>query len=140
MAAAVRGLSPVIITVRMPIRRSSANRSRMPGFTTSLRWMTPSTRPFLATTSGVPPDMATPRTSGSAAAAPPCGKARAMASDAPLRIWVPSARSMPLIRVWAVKGTTLAPCRSAPSAKPCWRAASSTVDFPSGVSSARLLT
>jgi hypothetical protein len=30
MAAAVSGLSPVIITVRMPMARSSAKRSRMP--------------------------------------------------------------------------------------------------------------
>ena len=37
MAAAVCGLSPVIITVRMPMRRSSAKRSRMPPFTTSFR-------------------------------------------------------------------------------------------------------
>ncbi len=37
MAAAVSGLSPVIITVRMPIWRSSAKRSRMPPFTMSLR-------------------------------------------------------------------------------------------------------
>ena len=37
IAAAVRGLSPVIITVRMPIARSSSKRSRMPCFTTSLR-------------------------------------------------------------------------------------------------------
>ena len=44
MAAAVSGLSPVIITVRMPMRRSSAKRSRMPGLTMSLRWMTPSSR------------------------------------------------------------------------------------------------
>ncbi len=35
MAAAVSGLSPVTITVRMPSRRSSAKRSRMPGLTTS---------------------------------------------------------------------------------------------------------
>ena len=37
--AAVSGLSPVIITVRMPIARSSANRSVMPSLTTSLRWI-----------------------------------------------------------------------------------------------------
>ncbi len=34
---AVIGLSPVIMTVRMPMARSSANRSAMPGFTMSLR-------------------------------------------------------------------------------------------------------
>src|SRR5262249_4184028 len=37
MAAAVIGLSPVIMTVRMPMRRSSAKRSRMPPLTMSLR-------------------------------------------------------------------------------------------------------
>jgi hypothetical protein len=37
MAFAVRGLSPVIMTVRMPMRRSSSNRWRMPSFTMSLR-------------------------------------------------------------------------------------------------------
>ena len=41
MARAVSGLSPVIITVRMPIRRISSNRSRMPSLTTSLRLITP---------------------------------------------------------------------------------------------------
>ncbi len=44
IARAVSGLSPVIITVRMPIRRISSNRSRMPSLTTSLRWMTPRAR------------------------------------------------------------------------------------------------
>ena len=37
ISAAVNGWSPVIITVRMPISRSSSKRSRMPGFTMSLR-------------------------------------------------------------------------------------------------------
>ena len=41
MAAAVSGLSPVIITVLMPIRRSSAKRSLMPPLTMSLSWITP---------------------------------------------------------------------------------------------------
>ena len=59
IAAAVSGLSPVIITVRMPIRRSSAKRSRMPPLTMSLRWTTPSRRPSRATASGVPPARAT---------------------------------------------------------------------------------
>ena len=58
IAAAVIGLSPVIMTVRMPMRRSSAKRSRMPPFTMSLRWMTPSSRPSHATAKGVPPDLA----------------------------------------------------------------------------------
>ena len=55
MAAAVRGLSPVIITVRMPIARKRAKRSLMPPLTTSLRWMMPSTRLPSETASGVPP-------------------------------------------------------------------------------------
>ena len=37
MALAVSGLSPVIMTVRMPIARISANRSAMPCLTMSLR-------------------------------------------------------------------------------------------------------
>jgi hypothetical protein len=44
IALAVNGLSPVIMTVRMPIRRSSSNRSRMPVFTTSFNAMTPNAR------------------------------------------------------------------------------------------------
>ena len=55
IAAAVIGLSPVIMMVRMPMRRSSAKRSRMPPLTMSLSWMTPSSLPSLATASGVPP-------------------------------------------------------------------------------------
>jgi K+-transporting ATPase ATPase B chain len=59
IAAAVRGLSPVIITVRMPIWRSALNRSRMPPLMISFRWIIPSRRPSFATASGVPPDFAT---------------------------------------------------------------------------------
>ena len=39
MEAAVSGLSPVIITVRMPIARSAAKRCRMPPLTMSFRWI-----------------------------------------------------------------------------------------------------
>ena len=56
MAAAVRGLSPVIITVRMPMARKRANRSAMPPLTTSFKWMMPSTRAPSQTASGVPPE------------------------------------------------------------------------------------
>ena len=62
--AAVSGLSPVIITVRMPIARSCAKRSRMPPLTMSFRWMTPSARVPSATTSGVPPARAIRSTIG----------------------------------------------------------------------------
>ena len=57
MAAAVRGLSPVIITVLMPMPRSSAKRSLMPPFTMSFNWITPRAWAPSATTSGVPPAM-----------------------------------------------------------------------------------
>ena len=55
IAAAVSGLSPVIMTVLMPIRRSSPKRSLMPPLTMSLSWMAPSTRAPSATTRGVAP-------------------------------------------------------------------------------------
>ena len=58
MAAAVSGLSPVIITVRMPISRSRAKRSFTPCFTTSDSSITPSTNGPSATTSGVAPPRA----------------------------------------------------------------------------------
>ena len=45
---AVSGLSPVIMIVRMPIARSWSKRSRMPGFTVSLRRITPRTRQWRA--------------------------------------------------------------------------------------------
>ena len=62
IAAAVSGLSPVIMIVLIPIFRSSPNRSLMPPLTTSLSWITPSTRAPSATTSGVAPCLATPST------------------------------------------------------------------------------
>jgi hypothetical protein len=42
MAAAVSGLSPVIMTCECPWRASCAMRSFMPPLTMSFRWMTPS--------------------------------------------------------------------------------------------------
>ena len=87
MALAVSGLSPVIMTVRMPIVRISANRSAMPSLTMSLRWMTPSARAAAvdrsATTSGVPPTAEMPSTippsssrRGAAVVADPLGHRR----------------------------------------------------------------
>ena len=55
MAAAVSGLSPVIITVLIPMSRICWKRAFMPPFTMSLSWITPSTLEFSLTTSGVPP-------------------------------------------------------------------------------------
>ena len=55
IAAAVSGLSPVIMTVLIPIRRSWAKRSFSPPLTMSLRWMIPNGFPFSTTIKGVPP-------------------------------------------------------------------------------------
>ena len=111
IAAAVSGLSPVIITVLMPMRRSSANRSMMPPFTMSLSWMTPSTLAPSATTSGVAPSFATRSTTTRTPAEtlPPSRFTWAsIASAAPFRIWRPF-RLTPLIRVCAVNVTNVAP-------------------------------
>ena len=53
MAAAVNGLSPVIIIVLIPMLRSCRKRSWMPPLTMSLRLITPSISLSLLTTSGV---------------------------------------------------------------------------------------
>ena len=136
----------MIITVRMPIWRRAAKRSRMPPLTMSLRCTTPSILPSRATAKGVPPDFATRsaicRSSRAAvvalAARPPAAPASAsIASIAPLRMLVPSI-STPLMRVCAVKGTKCA-CNSliARPRMPYFSLASTTMERPSGVSSAR---
>ena len=140
MAAAVRGLSPVIITVRMPMARKRSKRSVMPPLTTSFSSTMPSTRPPSETASGVPPEspMRPDAASMSAGIVPPrVATWRATASTAPLRI-TRSPMSQPLMRVWAVKGTKVAfPASSRPrSAKRSL--ARTTMERPSGVSSARL--
>ena len=136
IASAVRGLSPVIITVRSPMRRSCSKRSRMPGFTTSDRATTPSTRSSRSTTRGVPPARATSSTSGdsSVGTLPPRSRARrVMRSAAPLRMLRPPA-STPLMRVCAVNSTNAASAGAA-GVTPCVRA-SVTMLLPSGVGSA----
>ena len=55
MVLAVRGLSPVIITVRMPMARRRSKRSLMPGLTTSFSSTSPMTSPSAVTASGVEP-------------------------------------------------------------------------------------
>ena len=139
MAAAVRGLSPVIITVLMPMARNRAKRSRMPSLTMSLRWMTPRARAPSHTASGVPPESPispATRSSSGGSAAPWASRCRATASTAPLRICRPS-RSQPLMRVWAVKGMKVAPSsvRSRPRRSNCCTTRAQ-IDRPSGVSSA----
>src|ERR1035438_1505853 len=118
IAAAVSGLSPVIITVRMPMARSCANRSLIPPLTTSLRKMTPSVSRPSATTSGVPPrrEISSTAVVVDSGQAPPWDSTQALTlAAAPLRIeraGEPSAaaRSTPLMRVCAVNGTKCARC------------------------------
>ena len=89
IAAAVSGLSPVIITVLMPIARRCAKRSRMPPLTMSFRWMTPSACVPSATTSGVPPARAMRSTMPASCpgTVPPLATTHfSIASAAPLRI------------------------------------------------------
>src|SRR3954470_23543472 len=140
MAAAVRALSPVIITVRMPIARNRANRSAMPPFTTSLRWMIPSMRAPSDTASGVPPEspMRHAACTTSGGTVPPSFKTCSeTASTAPfLTLRLPT--SAPLIRVCALKGMNCAtPLVSRPRI-PYRSLSSTTIERPSGVSSARV--
>ena len=86
MAAAVSGLSPVSMTVRIPMARRRAKRSLTPCLTTSDSSTTPSTCRPSATTSGVAPLRATwaTRASSSGETVPPRAATwRAMASLAP---------------------------------------------------------
>ena len=141
MAAAVSGLSPVIMTVRMPMRRSSANRSRTPALITSFSAITPSNAPSAATASGVCPCRAmssdTRRRSAAAAVSALAGLARKIASTAPFCTSLCPTR-MPDIRVCAVKGITSAPVGIAFTTRPWPSYARRTIERPSGVSSARL--
>src|SRR6266542_1557849 len=140
MAAAVSGLSPVIMMVLMPIRRSSANRSRIPPLTMSLSWMTPRTLGPSATTSGVAPAFAIVSTvlRMSAGTTPPsCLMWASIASAAPFRTWRPFMFT-PLMRVCAAKGTKVAPSFwMSRSRIPYFSLARTTMLRPSGVSSAR---
>ena len=58
MAAAVSGLSPVIMTVLIPMPPQLRNRSLIPPLTISLSCIAPSTLAPSATTKGVPPCLA----------------------------------------------------------------------------------
>ena len=110
--AAVSGLSPVIITVLMPIARSASKRSRMPPLTMSLRWMTPSARVRSATTSGVPPARAMRSTTAcsSGETLPPLRLRRSAAIGVgrALRGSRRPSTSTPDMRVCAVNGTNAA--------------------------------
>ena len=88
IVAAVRGLSPVIITVRMPIRRNSSKRSARPSLTVSLSSIRPSARPSLSRMSGVAPRSAI-RSAPAAMSAGSPASLRSMASTAPLRTRIP---------------------------------------------------
>ena len=125
--------------VRIPIARSWSKRTRMPSLTTSLSSMTPSTWLSRATASGVEPWRAIRSSSGwsSCGARPPSlVTQRRTASPAPLRRLVPL-RSTPLIRVSAVKGTKRAWAVASSCSRSPYCLASTTIERPSGVSSAR---
>ena len=103
-------LSPVIITVLMPMRRSSAKRDWMPGLTMSLSSTTPSARLPSLTSRGVLPRRATSSARRSTVSGTDASCAwiqAATASTAPLRI-MRSPTFTPLMRDWAVKGTNSA--------------------------------
>ena len=146
MVAAVRGLSPVIITVLMPMRRNSAKRSTSPSLTVSLSSMTPRIRPSLSRTSGVPPRSAIRSLSCTISVGSPPTLA-SMASVAPFRIVAPDAVRTPLVRVSARNGISsaiVAPSVAKPASSPAPPArpssarrlrARSTTERPSGVSS-----
>ena len=125
------------------MRRSSAKRSFMPGLTMSLSSITPITLAPSATTSGVLPlrdTLSTACCTGAGKLPPNASTWRRTASAAPLRrLRGPCgvARSTPLMRVWAVKGTNSASSSAALRAGWPWRScASATTLRPSGVSSA----
>ena len=122
------------------MRRSSPKRSLIPVFTMSLSSTIPRTRLPSATASGVEPRRDTSseaRTTSGDTAPPRDSTYLRMASTAPLRSWrvVPSAlvKSTPLIRVWAVKGTSWFVPNASETEPIRW--ASTTMLRPSGVSS-----
>ena len=115
IVAAVRGLSPVIITVRMPILRNSANRSTRPSLTVSLSSIMPRTRPSTRIASGVAPASAMRSAAATSSGGRP-SRSAAIASTAPLRTSAPSVVRTPLVRVSARNGISSAMARSA--AKP----------------------
>ena len=108
MAAAVSGLSPVIITVLIPIARNRLKRSGRPPLTMSFRWMTPSALLLGRDDQRRAAGLADPLDRrvdflGERAADELAGRE----SAAPLRICSPSMFT-PLMRVWAVNGTNSA--------------------------------
>ncbi len=112
MAAAVSGLSPVIMTVRMPMARISANVRAMPGLDRVLQVDDaehPGALGHHQRGAAVVGDAGRRWASRSAGTGPPCSATqRRTESAAPLRMDRPS-HSMPDIRVWAVNGTSSAP-------------------------------
>ena len=145
IACAVSGLSPVTMTVRMPIARSvgepllAGRSSRRPsgGSTPSsgaaVRVPHGDRRAGCRRCAEMRSTAAVQRRCARAAArrADPCGDQR---SRRPCACCEPSGRSRPLIRVWAVNGTT-SPAVLAPASSPRLPARSTT-ELPSGVGSA----
>ena len=141
MAAAVMGLSPVIMTERMPTFLKLDNFSFMPSFSTSFSRTAPSTLEPSTTRRGVPPCLAISSTAVLMLAGmlPDFDFTySSIASLAPFLISLPS-MSIPLMRVSALKAIKVEPSEGRMSfplmPKTCL--ARSTMLLPSGVSSAR---
>ena len=114
----------------------------MPSLTMSLRWMTPSAvAPFSATTSGVPPQEAIAvddRRRAPTGTAPPCSSTqRRTASAAPLRMLAAVEVDAAHARLRGERDE-LGARQLAARASPYRSLASTTIERPSGVSSARL--
>ena len=139
MYFAVSGLSPVTITVLTPIFRNLSNLSDMPGFIMSCNSITPLIVLFAATTKGVPPLVAINLTASAVSMGmllPASSAILFIESKAPFKILSPLANSIPLERVSAVNFIKVAPSvfkATVPLGNSSF--ASSTIDFPSGVSS-----
>ena len=135
---AVNGLSPVTMTVFTPILRRRSKRSWMPGLMMSCNSMTPNTALLTHTTSGVPPlpEMTAIASSTSFGNLfPALSTIRRIASNAPLRICVPSCRSTPEHLVSAVNLIMWAPAVLRSRIRCPFSRPNSMTDFPSGVSS-----
>ena len=153
IALAVSGLSPVIITVRMPMARSWSKRSRMPGLTMSLRWIDAQRAGGLAGSAARddergaavgadPVDRVVQVVRATSATAVLDPARRPRRSRRPCATRVPSGRSTPDMRVEAENGDERRARLAQLGERAAWprrrraRGAWSTIERPSGVSSA----
>ena len=117
IVAAVRGLSPVIMTVRMPILRNSANRSTSPSLTVSLSSIRPRRDRRCGPRAAWRRRRRCGRTRPTSSGAIGASRSAVIASTAPFRIRTPSVVRTPLVRVSALNGISSA-IVAASAAKP----------------------